>query len=312
MADLRLASASIHRGEEPPISGRGGSGTIFVTGCGLGCGFCQNCQISRNGMGRPVEGPEFVAIILALQKAGAENINIVTGSHAVPAIISALDQARKRGLDIPVLWNSSAYESEAALDLLRDQVDVYLPDLKTLDSRLGERFFQAPDYPEHAQAAILRMLSFQGELRWKDPPPIPADPPPDTARGPAVLVQGVIIRHLIIPGCLESTRGVIEWFNRHARGRALLSLMTQYTPCPISSTSAGIFQDTGPQRRLIREEYVRVMDWLGEFGVEEGFFQEPAAASRDSDWLPDFDRTNPFSSRLSRPVWHWKDPVLRV
>jgi putative pyruvate formate lyase activating enzyme len=282
-----------------------------VTGCGLGCGFCQNYQISRGGMGRPVGGAEFAAITLALQKAGAENINIVTGSHAVPALVSALDRAGEGGLAIPVLWNSSAYESGAALDLLRDRVDVYLPDLKTLDPRLGERFFRAPDYPEHARAAILRMLSFQGELKWKAPPPVPAGLPPDTApRGPAVLVKGVVIRHLIIPGCLESTRNVIEWFSRHARGRALLSLMTQYTPCPAPPGCAP--WDAGPQRRLMEEEYARVMDWLGEFGIDEGFYQEPAAARQDRDWLPDFSRANPFSSRLSRPVWHWKDPVLRL
>jgi putative pyruvate formate lyase activating enzyme len=189
--------------------------------------------------------------------------------------------------------------------MLRDRVDVYLPDLKTLDGRLGERFFRAPDYPEHARAAILRMLAFRGELVWKDPVP----PPSNAAgaaplRGPAaqVLAKGVIIRHLIIPGCLESTREVITWFDRHARGRALLSLMTQYTP------SCGTGGGTGPQRRLIREEYARVMDWLDEFGIDEGFYQEPVTGR---DWLPDFNRANPFSSRLSRPLWHWKDPVLR-
>jgi putative pyruvate formate lyase activating enzyme len=276
-----------------------------VTGCGLGCGFCQNYQISREGMGRPVSGEEFAAITWALQKAGAENINIVTGSHAVPAIVSALDRAREGGLDIPVLWNSSAYESGAALDLLRDQVDVYLPDLKTLDRRLGERYFQAPDYPEHAQAAILRMLGFQGELRWAPP----AGSSPDV-RGPAVLAKGVIIRHLVIPGCLESTRDVIEWFSRHARGRALLSLMTQYSPSPAAPRSGGIYQDTGPQRRLIREEYGRVLDWLEEFGIDEGFYQEPANGARD--WLPDFNRANPFSSRPSRSVWHWKFPRILI
>jgi putative pyruvate formate lyase activating enzyme len=290
-----------------------------VTGCGLGCGFCQNYQISRQGKGRVVGGAEFAAIALALQRAGAENINIVTGSHAVPAIVSALDMAREGGLDIPVLWNSSAYEGEAALELLRDRVDGYLPDLKTLDRRLGERLFQAPDYPGHARAAVLRMLSFQGELKWKAPRPIPGPPagkagaPP--ARTPAegpdpaapVLAKGVIVRHLVIPGCLESTREVIAWFGRHGRGRALLSLMTQYSPCP-----SAVPGDTGPRRRLSREEYVRVLGWLEEFGIDEGFCQEPAPASRDRDWLPDFDRVNPFSSHLSRPVWHWKDPVLRA
>jgi putative pyruvate formate lyase activating enzyme len=261
-------------------------------------------------MGRSVKEEEFAAITLALQEAGAENINIVTGSHAIPAVASALDMAKERGLNIPVLWNSSAYESEAALELLRDRVDVYLPDLKTLDSRLGERFFQAPDYPEHAQAAVLRMISFQGELKWKDPVPQPSD----GSQGPAVpvLAKGVIIRHLIIPGCLESTRDVIAWFSRYARGRALLSLMTQYTPCSGTPDDSGILRDTGPQRRLIREEYTQVMDWLTEFMIDEGFFQEPAdpADSGGRDWFPDFSRANPFASRLSRPLWHWKNPII--
>jgi putative pyruvate formate lyase activating enzyme len=317
-AELRLASASIHRGEEPPISGGGGSGAIFVTGCGLGCVFCQNYQISRDGLGRAVATKEFAAIALALQAAGAENINIVTGSHAVPAIAAGLDQAGERGLCIPILWNSSAYEAEAALDLLRDRVDVYLPDLKTLDSRLGQLLFRAPDYPRCAAAAILRMLSFRGELRWKERAAGPRTPAGtavaagegDDSAAP-ILARGVIIRHLIIPGYLESTREVIAWFSRHGRGRALLSLMTQYTPRGVDDPHPGTADGPNPrapQRRLIREEYEQVMDWLVEFGVEEGFYQEPVNAARAGDWLPDFNRGNPFSSGLSRPLWHWKSP----
>jgi putative pyruvate formate lyase activating enzyme len=263
-------------------------------------------------MGRPVAKEEFAAIALALQQAGAENINIVTGSHAVPAIASALDMAGERGLEIPVLWNSSAYENKEALDLLRDRVDVFLPDLKTLDARLGERFFRAPDYPEYAQAAVLRMLDFQGELKWKDPVPLPPEAAgtrnPENSASP-VLARGVVIRHLVIPGYVESTREVIAWFSRHARGRALLSLMTQYTPCPGTPNAA--VRDTGPQRRLIREEYAQVLAWLREFRIDEGFYQEPVNPADGDllDWFPDFSRVNPFSSRLSRPLWHWKSPV---
>jgi putative pyruvate formate lyase activating enzyme len=333
---LRLASASIHRGEEPPISGGGGSGAIFVTGCGLGCVFCQNYQISRDGLGRAVGPGEFAAIALALQDKGAENINIVTGGHAAPAIAAGLDLARGRGLDIPVLWNTSAYEAEAALDLLRDRVDVYLPDLKTLDSHLGRLLFQAPDYPRHAAAAILRMLSFRGEPRWKERSAGPRAAVPSgeggAEGGPSgdspspLLARGVIIRHLIIPGYLESTREVIAWFGRHARGRALLSLMTQYTPLgegdeperggpeEAGDRAGRTSRRAAPRRRLIREEYEQVMDWLAECGIEEGFFQEPAGAARagSRDWLPDFNRENPFSSRLSRPLWHWKSPQSAI
>ena len=248
-------------------------------------------------MGRVVRPAEFAGIALALEGAGAENINIVTGTHAAPAIASGLDLARERGLTIPVLWNSSAYENEAVLDLLRDRVDVYLPDLKTLDPKVGARFFRAGDYPRSAAAAILRMLSFRGELRWKNTVKTPDDG--ESPQAASVLSRGVIIRHLIIPGCLESTRQVIEWFHRHARGRALLSLMTQYTCCG----GEGEPQAAAPRRYLSREEYERVLEWLTEYGIEDGFYQEPAPGR---DWLPDFSRINPFSSRLSRPVWHWK------
>jgi putative pyruvate formate lyase activating enzyme len=249
-------------------------------------------------MGRAVSPAGFAAITLALETAGAENINIVTGTHAAPAIAVGLDLARERGLNIPVLWNSSAYENEAVLDMLRDRVDVYLPDLKTLDPQVGARFFKASDYPQYAAAAILRMLSFRGELRWKNTvKDLTADS--GTPGSASILARGVIIRHLIIPGYLESTREVIKWFCRYAQGKALLSLMTQYTHCAGGEKTSG---PAAPQRYLGREEYERVMEWLTEYGVEDGFYQEPAPGR---DWLPDFNQVNPFSSRLSRPVWHW-------
>jgi putative pyruvate formate lyase activating enzyme len=253
-------------------------------------------------MGRTVGPGEFIAIMLALQDRGAENINIVTGTHAAAVIACGLDLARDRGLKIPVLWNSSAYEDDAVLDLLRDRADVYLPDLKTLDPRLGTRFFGADDYPRVASAAILRMLDFRPELRWKDSADSPNRGAP--AEG-SVLAQGVIIRHLIIPGYLESTRQVIEWFHRHAQGRALLSLMTQYTHCAGGRGEKSL-SGAAPQRYLNRAEYERVMEWLTEYGIEDGFYQEPAPGQ---DWLPNFNRTNPFSSRLSLPVWHWTVPA---
>ncbi|GHV40739.1 radical SAM protein [Spirochaetia bacterium] len=278
-AELRLASASLHRGEEPPITGSGGSGTIFVTGCNLGCVFCQNYQISREGMGRAVSSEEFAAIALRLQEQGAENINIVTGSHAVPAIARGIDAARSRGLRIPVLWNSSAYESPAMLDLLKSRVDVYLPDLKTLDSALAGRYFNAPDYPRHAAAAIFKMLEAR-ELRYN--------------KAETTLISGVIIRHLVLPGHLESTRELIRWFAEHCRGKALLSLMTQYTPVGGKNT---------PGRYINQGEYGQILSWLEDFDIEDGFCQELVTGN---EWLPNFERPNPFSSDLSVPIWHWK------
>jgi putative pyruvate formate lyase activating enzyme len=281
-------------------------------------------------MGRAVSAGEFAAICLALEKKGAENINLVTGSHAVPALLEGIRAARGLGLSVPVLWNSSAYESREALDLLADVVDVYLPDLKTVDREVARRFFLAPDYPEQATAAILRMLENRGRLEYRPPAaPVPATvaaaataaavtgPGPSAAAVPAapagVLVSGVIVRHLVLPGYLEASRDVIRWFAEHARGKALLSLMTQYTPVKpaipansVKGPAAG--GDDGPPRRYVNaEEYGQVCRWLEEYGIEEGFYQE---LSPDSGWLPDFNRPNPFSSELSLPVWHWREGMV--
>jgi len=269
---LRLAFAGLHSGEEPPLSGNFGSGTIFVSGCNLGCGFCQNRQISNHNvaehLGRAVSIKEFASICLELQKRNAQNINIVTGSHAVPAIVQGFDAATSAGLVIPALWNSSAYESVETLEILGDKIKTWLPDLKTLDDNLAGKFLNAQDYPRIAVQAIQWMMK--------------------TSPG------NVIIRHLILPGYLESTRSVLRWFADNSGGKAQLSLMSQYTPMDESTDAPGRF--------LSKREYETVLGWLGEFGIEDGFCQELVTGS---DWLPDFSRTNPFSSGLSVPVWHF-------
>jgi putative pyruvate formate lyase activating enzyme len=275
--DLRLAFAGLHRGEEPPLSGEGGSGTVFVSGCNLGCDFCQNWQISKGGLGRVVSTEEFAAICMGLERRGAENINIVTGSHAVPAIAGGLRAAKDLGLGIPVLWNSSAYERPQTLELLDGLVDTWLPDLKTLDFSLAARFFHAPDYPRIATEAIRWMINNRP--------------------------RGVIVRHLVLPGHLEATREVLRWFADNALGNAALSLMSQYTPMP---ASAGQRLEQ-PERFVSRGEYETVLGWLGEFGIEDGFCQELVTGS---DWLPDFNRPNPFSSELSVPVWHFGENIV--
>jgi len=284
-AVLRIGAAVIHRGEEPPLVGTGGSGTIFVSGCNLGCVFCQNYQISqgligaadRKSLGKPVSAGDFAEICVALRDKGAENINIVTGSHAIPELIQGIIAAKNAGVQIPVLWNSSAYESPQALELLKDYIDIYLPDLKTLDSEIAAKFFKTPDYPEAASCAILKMT----EIARSD------------------INKKVIVRHLILPGYLESTHSVLRWFADNLKDRAQLSLMTQYTPIPGRG-------ETAPKRYLNKDEYKTVLMWLDEFGIEDGFCQELVTGS---DWLPDFRRINPFPSELSVPVWHFSSQV---
>jgi len=301
-AELRVAAAVIHKGEEPPLVGKNGSGTIFISGCNLGCVFCQNYQVSQgvegddalasdviltegtSSIGKKVSSEDFAKICAALRDAGAENINIVTGSHAIPSIIEGLIAARIIGVQIPVLWNCSAYEKPEALELLKDHVDVFLPDLKTLDSEIARSFFNAPDYPEVAEKAILKMIHLKMiDLKNKGEN--------DKSK--------VIIRHLIIPGYLESTRSVLSWFADNKKSicvkdHALLSLMTQYTPIPNRG------KQIAPQRYLSKEEYDTVINWLDEFGIEDGFCQELVTGN---DWLPDFKKANPFPSKLSIPVW---------
>jgi putative pyruvate formate lyase activating enzyme len=286
-SQLRLAFAGLHRGEEPPLSGTGGSGTIFVTGCNLGCSLCQNGQISTEKgdrrLGRAVSPDEFAAICLKLQEKGAENINIVTGSHAIPAIAQGLNAAKAANLRIPVLWNSSGYENPSALELLDGIVALYLPDLKTLDSALSAAFFNAPDYPSAAARAIQWMIR-HGRRHNR-----------------------VIVRHLILPGYLESTRAVLRWFADNAKeavnGKVQLSLMTQYTPVARMAHRLQLSPgQMAPGRFVNEQEYDTVLGWLDEFGIEDGFCQELVTGS---DWLPDFTRSNPFSSELSVPVWHY-------
>jgi putative pyruvate formate lyase activating enzyme len=303
-AELRIGTAVIHCGEEPPLVGFGGSGTIFISGCNLGCTFCQNYQISRNlpvsaraskdnanlpdVLGKAVSPQIFADICEALRSKGAENINIVTGSHVIPKIIEGFDAWRKTAMQtmpLPVLWNCSAYENTDALELLRDYVDLYLPDLKTLDSGIANRFFNAPDYPETAAAAILKMVNMTEE---KANPSVYDD-----------MCKRVIIRHLILPGHLESTREVLRWFAENIKGRAMLSLMTQYTPIPGKN-------ELMPKRYVVKEEYDTVLNWLEEFEIEDGFCQELVTGS---DWLPDFKRPNPFTSKLSVPVWSSELPA---
>lgn len=282
---MRIACALLHSGEEPPITGEKGSGAVFFTGCTLQCKFCQNHQISREGIGRIVSEEEFAAISLALQKEGAENINLVTGTHFVPSIEAGINLAKEKGLKIPVLWNSSGFEEPEILDIVNSFTDVYLPDLKTLDTNFAAEFFNAPDYPEKAKAALLKMSSDK-KLKFSG----------------SKIISGTIIRHLVIPGYIDMTEEILKWYSENLKEKALISVMFQYSPKAASGKGF-------PMRTLTKIEIDMVYSFLEKYKIEEGFIQEEEISD---EWDPDFNMLSPFPGAGGKSLWHWKQDILKI
>ena len=286
---MKIAWAGLHKGEEPPLSDGEGSGTVFFTGCTMQCRFCQNGQLSCGGMGREVFPDELAGICLGLQSAGASNINFVTGTHFIPGIIETLRLCKKGGLRIPVVWNSSGFEQIEALKLLEPWIDLWLPDLKTLDPALSQDLFRSGDYPKAAVKAISWMAtsSVKG-IEWEQ-----------SGRRRNLRV---ILRHLALPGHMEDSREVLGWWSCNRVPGMVLSLMTQYIPTPLTEPSV-------PDRPLNRMEVEALAAMLEEFAIDDGFIQEPEA-SNYSFWLPDFAKPLPFPSQFARSFWFWKNDKL--
>ncbi len=277
-AALRVARAGLHFGEEPPLRGQGGSGTIFLSGCAMKCPFCQNYQISRGGLGRDLKEDDFVQLCLALQNAGAENLNLVTPSHMTVQLAETLRRVRSAGVNLPVAWNSSGYEKIQSLEIIAGEVDIWLPDLKTLSEDAAGRCYGRPDYPLYASQALLFMAG-RGAVETDEE---------------GRMLRGLMVRHLVLPGEMASTRNVLKWFAEHLAGKAWLSLMTQYTPVRIPGEKRGI-----PGRRLNLREYGKLLDMLEEYGIDDGFVQD---LSSTGIGLPDFREVNPFGDDLFCPV----------
>lgn len=259
-----LARAALHRWEEPPISGTRGSGAIFFSGCSLRCVFCQNEPISRDGFGKPVTVARLREICGELIAQGAHNINLVNPTHYAHVIGELLEEP----LSVPVVWNTGGYESVTTLQQLQGKVDIYLPDLKYVDSAPAAKYSKAPDYPEVAKAAIMEMVRQTGPCQFD---------------GEGILQKGVIIRHLVLPGQVEAAKRVMDWVKESfAPGEVLLSLMSQYIPCG----HAGEFKEIN--RPLRRGEAKKAEEYMGYLGLE-GFTQERSAAS--TQYIPDFDLT---------------------
>ena len=259
---IMLGKYQLHFGEEPCITGKNGSGTVFFSGCRLGCVFCQNEPISRGRIGEPVSVEQLADIFRELEDAGAHNINLVTGEHYTRQIIEAFDIYRP---DIPVVWNSSGYESIENLKLLESYVDVYLPDFKYADRELSAKFSRRADYPDVAYNTITEML------RQKGNPVMNED---------GMITRGVIIRHLVLPLHLKNTERVLNII-RNNFPEAWVSLMLQYTPVIHSNDFPEL------NRKLTEREGKRAIDMLFESGIENGYVQDCMSAGKDL--IPDWD-----------------------
>lgn len=281
---LMVSRAALHFWEEPPISGEDGSGTIFFAHCPLGCVYCQNWGIAHGDGGREISVERLAAIMGELEAAGALNINCVTPTHYAPQIRAAVAQAREGGMALPVLWNTSGYETVEAVRANVGFVDAYLTDFKYADGDLARRYSHAPDYPEAALAALEAMVEACG--RWAC----------DEYRGQERLVRGVVVRHLMLPGALENSKAVVRLLHERFGGDVRLSLMNQYTPVLAREAAAG--NDRAARvlaampelaATVPEEEYERLLDFADALGVEDYFWQEGGAA--EESFIPAFDFT---------------------
>ena len=259
----RVARAALHHWEEPCISGTRGSGAVFFSGCGLRCAFCQNEAISRGGVGETISVRRLADIFRELEEQGAHNINLVTSAHFVPAVLDALALYRPQ---IPIVYNSSGYESVETLRLLEGVVDVYLPDYKYIDARMAGLLSGAPDYPDAAWAAIC-------EMRRQTGPPV--------YDGNGMMTRGTLIRHLLLPGLTGDAMRILTRI-RDELPDTPVSLMGQYMPCGRAKEIPGM------NRRVTAREYARVLAHMQAIGLD-GYRQELASA--DEAFVPAFDGT---------------------
>ena len=269
--EVRVAWSGLHRGEEPPVTGKNGSGMIFFCGCPLHCAYCQNHQISGGiyggdssvGVGLTID--ELAHLMLRLQDFGAANINMVTGTHFIPSIIASLEQARLLGLTLQIVWNTSGFESLQGLGLIDPYVDLYLIDVKTLDKEVAKKFCGLSSY----STSILSVMDF---LKKRHPKVIELE---DGS------LQGLLVRHLLFPGTFDATKEFLIYFARELKDSAYLSLMVQFVP-PLGDV---VFPE------ITEEMYDQLIELMDVLAIEDGFVQE---LSENISWIPDFTQDIPF------------------
>lgn len=243
---LLVSSAFAHYGEEAPLVGSRGSGTIFLSHCNLKCVFCQNYDVSILGNGTVYSHELFATAMLELQARGCHNINFVTPTHYVPQIVRALDLAIDRGLSVPLVYNCGGYESAEVLQWLEGIIDIYMPDIKFLNGALSRRFCHAPDYPEAAMQAVREMHRQVGDLGIDET---------------GIAGKGLLIRHLVLPSMLENTKQVLTFIAREISADSFVNIMAQYHPC----YQASLHEELA--RRPTRDEYAEALNFAREIGL---------------------------------------------
>ncbi|EYE88505.1 iron-sulfur protein [Fervidicella metallireducens AeB] len=265
-ADIKIAKAFLHKWEEPCISGENGSGTIFFSNCNLHCVYCQNYKISHEGYGKVISIDRLAEIFLELQRKKAHNINLVTPTHYIPQIREAIILSKKCGLTIPVIYNTNSYERVEALKLLEGLVDIYLPDIKYFDDKYGKKYSKVDGYFKTASKAVLEMYRQVGNPVFNEE---------------GLLVKGMMIRHLMLPGLLFDSKKIIDWVLENLPREIYLNIMCQYTPLFRAHQYSEI------NRRINKNHYEGLIDYAISKGLENGFFQEFESATEE--YVPNFD-----------------------
>lgn len=264
--EIRIARAAPHMWEEPPISGKNGSGTIFFSGCNLRCIYCQNHEIAVSHRGYPVSADQLLRIFFDLQAQGVHNINLVTAGHFVKELLPVLQKAKGEGLQIPILWNSSGYESAETIRMLEGLIDIYLPDFKYINPKTAKEYSNAPDYPEIAKQSLAEMVRQAGA--------------PQIDKETGLMTRGVQVRHLVLPGHAQESRQIL-WYLCQTYGNGIgYSIMNQYTPMPQMKDHPLL------SRRVTAREYENVIRYAKQIGIENAYTQEGEAACES--FIPEF------------------------
>jgi putative pyruvate formate lyase activating enzyme len=266
----KVSSATPHFGEEPMITGKNGSGTIFFSNCNLRCRFCQNYQISKEGAGDEISDEQLASMMLMLQSKGCHNINLVSPTHYLPNIISALVTAAEKGLRIPLVYNTNGYEKVETLEMLDGIVDIYLPDMKYSSNNTALRLSDAPEYFTYNKTALKEMYRQVGGLELD---------------GDGIAVKGLLVRHLVLPNDLAGSQKALKFLADELSKNVYVGIMAQYKPCykAVNDPELG--------RTLTVNEYKKAVRWAKEAGLNNILTQELGSSEV---FLPDFKRTNPF------------------